>query len=63
MTVWQWVRSMHNDELQCGQGLLEYALVLILVSILLIVMLMFFSDEISGLYELIIDRLDAVFTS
>lgn len=66
MTIWQrlWIRFMGglipHDEFQRGQGLLEYALIIILVGILLIVSLMLFSDELSGIYEVIIERLDAV---
>ena len=44
----------------CGQGLLEYALVLVLVAVLLIVSLLFLSDEINGLYQAIITQLESV---
>ncbi len=44
-------------ELACGQGLVEYALILILVAVVLIAILMVLSPGLTNIYQNIIDHL------
>ena len=52
-----WVRFVTSEQLRCGQGLMEYALLIVLVGVLLIISVLFLGGEIRDLYQFIIDRL------
>ena len=42
-----------------GQGLVEYALILVLIAIVVIVVLGLLGDEVSGVFQKIVDELGA----
>lgn len=52
-----WVRFQTSERLRRGQGLMEYALLLVLVGILLIATVLTLGDEIKALYDFIVERL------
>ena len=50
---------MYNDFKEKGQGLVEYALILVLIAIVVIVVLGLLGDEVSGVFQKIVDELGA----
>lgn len=58
MTVWQWLLSRRfSHDLMRGQGLVEYALLIVLVAIVVLVFLLILGPDISDIYANVIDRL------
>ena len=52
--------QISDDSFQRGQGMLEYGLIIILVGVLLIILVQAFGEEVSALYQFIIDTLNAL---
>lgn len=58
MTVWQWLLSRRlSRDLMRGQGLVEYALLIVLVALVVLVFLLLLGPDISDIYANVIDRL------
>ena len=49
-------RSLHTEKFESGQGLVEYALIIILVGVVVISMLFVLGPAISNMYQNIIDQ-------
>lgn len=52
-----WVRFLTSEQLRCGQGLMEYALLIVLVGVLLIISVVLLGTEVRGLYEYIVEHM------
>lgn len=61
MVVWQWLVAQYeklNDRLnRDGQGLVEYALILVLVAVVVIVILTALGPSISEIFENILENI------
>jgi pilus assembly protein Flp/PilA len=58
LALWQWLLSLRTQAREDhGQGLVEYALILVLVAMVVIVVLVLFGPGISDIYANVIDRL------
>ncbi|MBI5958998.1 MAG: pilus assembly protein [Chloroflexi bacterium] len=58
LALWQWLLSLRDQVRENrGQGLVEYALILILVAMVVIVVLMLFGPSLSEIFANVIDRL------
>jgi pilus assembly protein Flp/PilA len=53
----RWLMHLHVQELVRGQGLVEYALILILVAVVLIAILTVLSPGLVNIYQNIVDHL------
>ncbi len=61
MMLWQWLRRQPSMQRWTrGQGLVEYALLLIFVAVVLVALLTILGPGISNVYENIIDHLESV---
>jgi pilus assembly protein Flp/PilA len=56
----RWLMHPRMQELVCGQGLVEYALILILVAIVLIAILTVLSPGLVNIYQNIVDVLNGL---
>ena len=54
--------KIQGGQAEGGQGLVEYALILVLIAVVVIVALSLFGDSLSNLYDGAITKLVAVFT-
>ncbi len=62
MVLWQWLTAQYEKlrqrlDLHEGQGLVEYALILVLVAIVVIVILAVLGPSISEVFENVIDNI------
>ena len=58
MTWWQWLWTRRSlDRFTRGQGLVEYALILIFVAVVLIAILTILGPGLTNIYEKIVDNL------
>lgn len=58
MALWQWLLTRYRTrEWMRGQGLVEYALILIFVAVVTIAILLVLSPGISEIYQNILDHL------
>jgi Flp pilus assembly pilin Flp len=55
--LWLWFRSHHADDLSQGQALIEYALILILASIVAIALVLILGSGVEQTYKDIMDQL------
>lgn len=61
MALLQWFLSMRRTrQLTRGQGLVEYALILIFVAVVMIAVMTYLGPGISDIYQAIIDELSIV---
>jgi pilus assembly protein Flp/PilA len=58
MTVWQWLlHRRFSQNLMRGQGLVEYALILVFVAVVVIALLVILGPGLTDIYGNIIDHL------
>jgi pilus assembly protein Flp/PilA len=58
MILWQWLMARRSfDRLIRGQGLVEYALILIFVAVVLIAILTILGPGLTNIYQDIVDHL------
>jgi pilus assembly protein Flp/PilA len=58
MTLWQWLLTRYRSRaVERGQGLVEYALILIFVAVVVIAILTILSPGLVDIYQNVIDHL------
>jgi len=63
MTLLQWIKAMsqpYTPKVERGQGLVEYALLLIFVGVVMIAIMTVLGPGVKGVYQDIIDELSAI---
>jgi pilus assembly protein Flp/PilA len=58
LALWQWLVALRaQGRLNRGQGLVEYALILVLVALVVLAVLLVFGPQLSDIYANVIDHL------